>query len=96
MKITREDTGQRGIFKAIEDGHQLGEMTYYWKDDNTFAIDHTGVSPAFEGRGIGKKLVMSAVEYARENNFKIIPICPFVVALFQRDPSLEDIRGTGW
>lgn len=91
MKIAREDLGQRGRFKAINDGFQVGEMTYYWDDETTFVIDHTGVAPAFEGQGVGKKMILSAVDYAREKNCKIVPACSFAASMFRRLPECADV-----
>lgn len=92
MKIIREENGRGGVFQAIEDGRRIGEMSYFWKDDHTFAIDHTGVVTSFEGRGVGKGMVNAAVKFARENDYKIVPICPFVAAMFKRDPSIRDVE----
>lgn len=92
MKITQEDFGSRGEFRAIEDGYKIGEMSYYWEDNNTLVINHTGVLAKYEGQGVGKQLVASAVEYARKNNKKIVPICQFAVAMFKRNPDFDDVK----
>ncbi|MDL2243319.1 N-acetyltransferase [Bacteroidales bacterium OttesenSCG-928-J19] len=91
IKIARIETGPRGVFKAIDDGRQIGEMSYFWRDRDTFAIDHTRVAPAFEGKGVGKELVEAAVIYARENNLKIMPLCSFANAVFKRKPEYDDV-----
>lgn len=91
MEIIHKEYGREGVFNAVENGKQIGEMTYSWVGEDRIAIDHTGVSPAYEGQGVGKKMVMEAVEFAREKNIKIVPICPFVDALFTRDKNLSDV-----
>lgn len=91
MDIIRKDNGKNGVFLAVEDGIQLGEMTYIWDSENTIVIDHTGVPPQYEGQGIGRSLFMKAVEFAREKNIKIEPVCPFVVTLAQRIPNVKDV-----
>ena len=40
-------------------------------------IEHTEVSDELRGQNVGYQLVHTAVEYARANNIKIIPLCPF-------------------
>ncbi|MFO7672494.1 MAG: GNAT family N-acetyltransferase, partial [Lutibacter sp.] len=40
-------------------------------------IDHTQVDEKLKGQGAGKKLVIKAIEFAREKHLKIIPICTF-------------------
>lgn len=89
MEIQQINNETKGAFKAIEDGKEAGNMTYSWAGENRFIIDHTEVNPEFSGKGVGKKMVLAAVEYARENNLKIIPLCPFAKSVFDK---LEDIR----
>ncbi len=41
-------------------------------------IEHTEVDESLEGKGVGKQLVHTAVEYARTHNIKIstaVPLC---------------------
>ncbi|WP_347051936.1 GNAT family N-acetyltransferase [Flavobacterium olei] len=89
MEIKQTDDKRKGSFEAIQDGKQAGEMTYTWAGDSKFIIDHTEVSEDFAGQGVGKKLLMATVEFARENNVQIIPLCPFAKSVFDK---VEDIR----
>lgn len=91
MDIVKKDNGRNGVFMAVEDGVQMGEMTYVWGGEDKIIIDHTGVAPQYEGQGVGKSLFGKAVEFARENKVKIVPVCPFVVALFKRMPETQDV-----
>lgn len=91
MTISQENNSKNGFFKVIENEKIAGEMTYVWAGDSKFIIDHTEVFSEFEGKGIGKKLVMAAVEYARANNLKILPLCPFAKAVFERTKEIQDV-----
>ena len=91
IKIEREDFGQKGRFVIYEDGVFAGEMTYTWAGPNKFIIDHTGVEKAFGGKGFGKKLVLKAVDFAREKELKILPLCPFAKAEFDKNDSIADV-----
>ncbi|KAF2508756.1 MAG: GNAT family N-acetyltransferase [Flavobacterium nitrogenifigens] len=91
MEIQQINDTRRGYFEAIEDGKEAGKMTYTWAGDSKFIIDHTEVSPDFNGKGVGKKLVMASVEYARANNLKIIPLCPFAKSVFDKVPEIHDV-----
>lgn len=91
-KITRENEGQKGRFTIFEDGEPAGEMTYTWAGESRIIIDHTGVDDRFGGKGFGKQLVMEAVAYARQTGIKILPLCPFAKRVFDKDPSLQDVR----
>ena len=91
MEIIRKDSGHEGAFIAVDNGMEMGEMTYLWRGNNRIVIDHTGVDPEYEGQGIGKQLFHKAVAFARENDVKITPVCPFVVAMFRRMPETQDV-----
>lgn len=91
MQIQHRNNDRNGAFFIMEDNHQLAEMTYVWNSDHSFIIDHTEVDDKLRGKGAGKQLVMAAVEFARNNNYRIMPLCPFAKAVFQRTPSLNDI-----
>ena len=43
------------------------------------------------GQGIGSALVVAALRYARNNDLKAIPSCPFVASYVQRHPEWNDV-----
>lgn len=91
MEIIQENNDKKGAFKAVENNIEAGLMTYSWAGKNKFIIDHTEVNPDFAGKNIGKQLVMKAVEFARENNLKIMPLCPFAKSVFNRVAEIRDV-----
>ena len=93
MDIQRINNGNKGFFQAMENGVQAGLMTYSWAGNDKFIIDHTEVDEKFNGQGVGKKMVMEAVDFARSNNLKIIPLCPFVKSVFDKVAEIQDVRG---
>lgn len=90
--IKREDYGSKGRFTIYENDKYAGEMTYTWAGESLFIIDHTGVDPEFGGKGYGKQMVMKAVDFAREQNVKILPLCPFARKVFDTVKEIEDVR----
>lgn len=91
MKIEQRNSASKGSFVALEDAVVAGTMTYSWSDKDTFTILHTEVDPAFGGKGVGKQLVMAAVELARKDGLKIKLLCRFAKRVFERDPGLRDV-----
>lgn len=91
MDIQHSDDGKKGKFYIEQDGEQLAEMTYVWAGDNKFIIDHTEVSDRLAGKGIGKQLLQKAVEFARANHVKIMPLCPFAKAVFDKVEAYNDV-----
>lgn len=68
-----------------------GELVYSWAGKDKFIIEHTEVDDLYSGKGIGKQLVMKAVEFARNKKVKIIPLCPYAKSLFNRIPEIGDV-----
>ncbi len=52
---------------------------------------HTEVPDAFEGQGVGSKLARTALDYARDNELKVIPLCPFVAGYIRRHPEYQPL-----
>lgn len=91
IEITREDGETRGRYVTTIDGHEA-ELTYSKLGDSGNVIaDHTGVPEELGGRGVGSALVRHLVDDARANGFKIEPLCPFVRALYQKNPEWSDV-----
>ena len=91
-RIEQEENGKKGRFIIYDNDNFAGELTYIWDDETKFIVDHVGVESRFNGKGYGKQLVMRAVEFAREKKVKIVPVCPFVKALFEKIESIWDVR----
>ena len=75
----------------ISHGSQLSKLEYRMKDDEFIDLVHTEVPEDLTGQGIGSSLVTAALEYARENDLKAIPSCPFVASYVDRHPEWQDI-----
>ena len=91
MTIQQDDDGKKGSFYVEENGKRLAEMVYTWAGEKTFIVEHTEVDPSLEGKGVGKQLVHRVVEFAREKNLKLIPLCPFTKAVIDRTPAYQDV-----
>lgn len=91
MDIRQEADGSRGAFFVEEDGRRLAEMTYVLSGGSHLVIEHTVVSAALKGRGVGKQLVAAGVEYARRNGLTVLPLCSFARAEFDKSPAYADV-----
>lgn len=54
-------------------------------------LTHTEVPPKYEGQGIGKELVLAALEDIRSKGLLVVPQCPFVGAYIRRHPEWMDL-----
>jgi uncharacterized protein len=91
MEIKLEQSGSKGSFYIEEQGKRLAEMTFSKAGDKRIIIDHTEVSDALRGTGAGKQLVSAAVDHARKNGLKILPLCPFAKSVFDKVSAFSDV-----
>ncbi|MAF30032.1 MAG: N-acetyltransferase [Paracoccus sp.] len=88
--VQREDGASKGRYHMLVDGSEA-EMTYSRANKALLIIDHTEVPDALRGRRVGESMVRKAVDDARSEGFKIIPLCPFAKAQIDRNPELQDV-----
>lgn len=91
MDIKHADDGKKGRFYIEENGKSLAEMTYIWVNDEKIIVDHTEVDDVLRGKGAGKQLLTKVVEFARQKNIKIIPLCPFAKSVFDKLEEFRDV-----
>jgi len=84
MLIQQKQDGSKGSFYVAENGVIQAEMTYSMTGTTLLIIDHTEVSDELKGKNVGYQLVHTAVEYARANHIKILPLCPFAKSVFDK------------
>lgn len=73
---------------------RLGEavaFTEYRKLANGVLFPHTEVPSAFEGRGVGGKIVRAALDWARSEGQKVMPTCTFVAGYITKHPEYHDL-----
>ena len=83
--------GETG-FDAIYRGQVVGQITYVRIGLDKLIIDYTGVATPYRGQKIGLALVRRVAELARSQHRRVITICPFARAMFNRFPEFDDIR----
>ena len=71
-----------GFFIFGKNGDELAKLTYR-KEGEKLYFKSTVVSPELRGQGIAGKLFDAGVEYARENGYKIVPVCSYIVKKFE-------------
>jgi predicted GNAT family acetyltransferase len=82
-KVEVRDNPFEGRYEIRLDGRTAG-FTAYESKPNLIAFLHTEIDPSLEGRGLGSRLVGSALDDAREHGLEVLPFCPFVNAFIRR------------
>ncbi|GEN89457.1 GNAT family N-acetyltransferase [Oceanobacillus sp. FSL W8-0428] len=67
------------------------EITFVQSGSNRLVIDHTYVAKELRSQGIAQQLLKHVVQYARENDKYIIPLCPFAKNQMQKNEAYHDV-----
>lgn len=88
METKIETTNTCGRVLAYDDEELVGRLVFSF-EGNVMSIDHTY---AFKkGKGIGGVLVSAANDYAVSKGLKVMPVCSFASAWYERHPQFGDI-----
>lgn len=70
-----------------------GETAYaeYQLVSGGIILPHTVVPESFGGKGVGSRLAIYAMEYARSRGLKVIPLCPFMAGYMSKHPETHDL-----
>ena len=92
MKYENHQSGNGGVITLRNESDEVGRLTYtIFPEEHKLIISFVLVHPQFEGRGMGKFLVEYAIQFARENNWKIYPHCSYARSVMNRMNAVEDI-----
>lgn len=77
---------------AMDGDTQVGKVTYVRAGDHTLVINHTFVEIPYRGQGIAQQLIHQIIEYAIENNLKLVPLCSFAKSEFDKHPEYQALE----
>lgn len=89
MHIINRDNNKFYIGESAE--APIAEITFKPRGENVYVIDHTYVSEALKGQGIGSLMVNKVVELARMEGKKIVPVCTFAKKVMTQGKEYEDV-----
>ncbi len=80
---------EAGKFSVEED--EAEAVLLYRQEGNVIDIYHTFTPEKLRGRGIAGKLAEAAFEYAKKNNLKVIPTCPYIPKFLETHPEWKKV-----
>lgn len=83
--------GENKFYIGHDEDDPLAEITYVPTEPDQLIADHTFVSDELRGTGVGKRLVKKIVQYARNENKRIVPLCPFVERQINKNSQWQDV-----
>lgn len=92
IKIEKESADGIGRYVARIDGVDgEAELTFTVRGKGLVSADHTGAPDSMRGTGAALALVNALVADARGSGFKIVPLCPYVLAQYKKHPDWQDV-----
>lgn len=80
---------QEQRFVCDVDGHRC--VLDYHLNGSTMTITHTGVPEAVGGRGLAAALTRTALDYARQAQLSVVPMCSYAALYIERHPQYKDL-----
>ncbi len=81
---------QNGRYTIAVEGQAVG-LADFADRDNQRVFYHTEIDPAYGGRGLATILVEEALNEARDEGKRIVPVCSMVVTVLKKHPEFDDI-----
>lgn len=78
-------------FEAKSDSKEVIGLIDYTLKEKTMFVTHTEVKPEYEGMGIAGKMTKYMLDYAKSNDLKIAPICPYTKTYIERHNEYQDL-----
>jgi len=90
VMVTNNEEAQR--FEAQVDS--LRATLAYRRFPDRMVLNHTEVPPPLEGKGLAAKLARTALDFARINQLRVVPLCPYIAAFLRRHAEYQDLVST--
>ena len=81
-------------FEVILDGKVA--FSKYLLAGEMIVIEHTEVPVELEGKGLASRIVRTALDYARAQKLKVMPLCPFTAGFIHKHPEYQDLVLEGY
>ena len=72
------------------DGSRAASIGYRL-EPGVVVLVHTDVSPAYEGMGLGSRIVAATLDDIRDRGLAVALLCPFAASYVRRHPEYADL-----
>ncbi len=84
--------GDRRFYIDNEQGEIVAYLEFGFEDSKTLIANSTFVDPSLRGQGVAKELLDVFARFARDNGYKVRPLCSYVVKAFEVSDAYDDIK----
>ena len=87
VTVTHNENAQR-FEVGIDD---LCAFMTYSRFPGRIVYTHTEVPKPLEGQGLAAKLARAALDFARVNDLRVVPLCPYVSRFIRKHAEYQDL-----
>ena len=87
VNITNNEEAQQ--FEARVKG--LRALLTYRRFPGRIVLNHTEVPQPLEGNGLAAKLARTALDFARANHLRVVPLCRYVSVFIRKHAEYHDL-----
>ncbi|HKW63935.1 MAG TPA: GNAT family N-acetyltransferase [Candidatus Acidoferrum sp.] len=87
VTVTHHEEAHR--FEAAVDDFR--SLLAYRPFHDRLVLYHTEVPAPIEGQGIAAKLTRAALDFARANHLRVVPLCPYVSSFMRQHREYQDL-----
>ena len=92
ISIEKQVKGTSGRYVGRIDGVEgEAELLFTVRGPSLISADHTEAPASVLGTGAAMALIEHMIGDARASGFKIVPICPYVLAQYRKHPEWRDV-----
>jgi uncharacterized protein len=87
LNVVHNEEARR--FELLVDG--LRALITYRLFPDRIVFDHAEVPQPLEGKGVAAKLASFALDFARANHLRVVPLCPYVSSFIRKHIEYQDL-----
>ena len=87
LTVTNNEAGER--FEMLVDG--LRAVLTYRRFPDRIEFVHAEVPQSLEGQGLAANVTRFALDFARANHLRVVPLCPYVSNFIRKHPEYLDL-----
>ncbi len=87
--VRKGEAGDR--FEIVDDAGVVAGRAYFVEAAGARVFFHTKVDDAYAGQGLGRELVVAALDATRADGLRVMPVCPYVAKVVAGDQRWADL-----
>ena len=94
MEVKIKENKEKKRFE-VEVENKLALIEYIRAEDKMY-LTHTEVPSELEGKGIASSMAKQVLQQIKDEDLKLVPLCPFIASYVKRHPEWKEILAEGY